>query len=271
MSITYQIGGRFGNNLYQYFACKIIGKILNKKYEFIGNFSKDLQSSSFIITDNNFYDVYDETIKVNTDNIVLSGYFQSVRHINENIDFIREIFTENNEEQINNAYKIKDIVNSCKNESVTKNSLLVHIRLDDFFHQGYNSEIIDPAYLKKYIEDILNEEKLDKCIIIVDELKQEWEKKYINELLKSESSETRNNDKSIEMQSNSLLKDFSLIYNSEYTILCRSTFGWISTLLSVINKKNWFPEHDIDKMRVIKKFNINSVHFKPQYYTSKYL
>ena len=28
MSVTYNLGGRFGNNLYQYFACKIIGKIL---------------------------------------------------------------------------------------------------------------------------------------------------------------------------------------------------------------------------------------------------
>ena len=77
--------------------------------------------------------------------------------------------------------------------------------------------------------------------------------------------------KSIEVRSNSLLQDFSLIYNSEYTMLCRSTFGWIATLISSVNKKNWFPEHEIDKMRIIKKFNSNSVHFKPNFYTSKYL
>ena len=117
MSVTYHIGGRFGNNLYQYFACKIIGKFMNKKYEFINNCSADIKSSSFIITDNNFYDVYDEKIKIDKDNILLSGYFQSVRHINENIDFIRELLTDDNEEHINSTYKVKDIVNSCKNDS----------------------------------------------------------------------------------------------------------------------------------------------------------
>jgi phosphotransferase system IIB component len=34
MSISYYISGRFGNNLFQYFATKVLGKILNKEYIF---------------------------------------------------------------------------------------------------------------------------------------------------------------------------------------------------------------------------------------------
>ena len=32
MSISYFVSGRFGNNLFQYFATKVLSKILNKEY-----------------------------------------------------------------------------------------------------------------------------------------------------------------------------------------------------------------------------------------------
>ena len=37
MSISYFVSGRFGNNLFQYFATKVLGKILNKEYVFNGS------------------------------------------------------------------------------------------------------------------------------------------------------------------------------------------------------------------------------------------
>ena len=261
MSVSYYTGGRFGNNIYQYIATKLICKLTNKSYQYIDNCSNETKKSSFIITDSNFYDVYDKKILIEQNNIILSGYFQSVRHINENIDYIRELFTETNEENINSSFKVKDIVLKIKEQPLINDKLVVHVRLDDFYHQGHNSEIIDPKYLKEYIKEIMMQEKITLCVFIVDKPKQEWEQKYIDFF----------KDINIEVQSNSILEDFSLIYNSEYTLLCRSTFGWISTLLSTINKKNWFPENDSDKMRVFNPFNKNSIHYKPTYYSTRYL
>ena len=37
MSISFFVSGRFGNNLFQYFATKVLGKILNKEYIFNGS------------------------------------------------------------------------------------------------------------------------------------------------------------------------------------------------------------------------------------------
>jgi len=272
MPISYTISGRFGNNLYQYFACKIISKLTNKKYEYIGNNLHEYNKTSFIISDSNFYEVYDKTIIISQDNILLSGFFQNIKHLTENLEYIRELFNINNEDRINNEHTIKDIVNYCLNipqcleYKNNKDTLFVHVRLDDFYHQGWNSEILDPIELKKYIINIVKEENKNNCVIIADKIRQDWEQKYIDELLKLNSEYK---DNFIRLSSNSLLEDFSLIYNAEYIVLCRSTFGWISTLLSTINKKNWFPEHNIDKTR--KVFNEKSIYFSPSYYTTKYL
>jgi hypothetical protein len=253
MSISYIVAGRFGNNMFQYFACKVLSKVTSKNYVY----SQTL-NNSLVVTDNNFKDVYER--KVTSENILLSGWFQTTYWINENIDYIHSLLTENNEDRINNNYTVKDIVKFITREKSIKDCLTVHIRLDDFFHQGHNSEILDPFYLKSYIENVMSENNINKCVFIVDELRKDWEIKYMDELLKISNSTK---------ESNSLLEDFSIIYNSEYVMLCRSTFGWISSLISKRNKRVWFPEQIplINSHQYITLFNNKAIHFNPTYYT----
>ena len=255
MSISYNVGGRFGNNLFQYFATKVIGKYSNKNYVYKKRFLT-------VIGDNNYEDTYNKC-KNNSSylegDIFVDGYFQTTHWINEEKDYINSLLTLDNTDKINDSYTVKDIVealNSFDKSSINEDDLVVHIRLDDFYHQGYNSEVIHPVFLRDYILPLMNTFK--RCIFVVDTLKKDWEREYMNILLLIPNSISVTND---------MLKDFSLLFYSKNVLLCRSTFGWIASLISPHNKKVWFPEQFplINSHQIIPKFNDNSIHFNPIY------
>jgi hypothetical protein len=259
MSISYKVGGRFGNNLFQYFATKVIGKYTNKTYTYNKNFEK-------VITDNTFQNTYNSLISNNLiikEDITLEGYFQTTEWINKEKNYIQSLLTINNEDRINDQYLIKDIVEELNNfnYSIKEDELIVHIRLDDFYHQGYNSEIVDSCFLKEYILDLMSTHKFINITFISDSLRHTWEYEYMKNLLEIPNSKLLNN---------TLLKDFSLIYYSKNIVLCRSTFGWISSLISLTINNIWFPEQKplINSHQIIPKFNENSIHFIPKYMTS---
>jgi hypothetical protein len=262
MSISYKVGGRFGNNLFQYFAAKVIGKYTDKNYIYNKNFEK-------VITDNTFEEEYNKQIEENAPNrtiqqdILLDGYFQTSFWINKEKEYIQSLLTINNEDRINQQYTIKDIVQELNKfiPYITDKDLVIHIRLDDFYHQGYNSEIIDPCFLKEYILELTSTCKFENIFFISDKIRHNWETKYMEILLEIPNSKLLNN---------TLLEDFCLIFYSKNIVLCRSTFGWISSLISPHINNIWFPEQTplINSHQIIPKFNENSIHFKPTYMTS---
>ena len=256
MSISYTVGGRFGNNLFQYFATKVIAKYTNKKYVYKQKFSKVIGDNDFEL----FYSKCKENPFYIEGDILMDGYYQTTYWINEEKDYINSLLTVNNTDRINDNYTIKDIVeafNSFDKTIINDEDLIVHIRLDDFYHQGYNSEVIHPLFLRNYIISLMSNYK--RCIFVVDILKKEWENEYMNILL------TVPNSISV---TNNMLTDFSLLYYSKNVMLCRSTFGWIATAISPHNNKVWFPEQFplINSHQIIPKFNDNSIHFNPSFF-----
>ncbi len=251
MSISYNIGGRFGNNLFQYFACKVLAKYSNKEYVYDKRFS-------YIVTDNTFKEVYskvknNETIE---GDIFLDGYFQTTYWINEELYYIQKLLTVDNTDKINEEYTVADIVIALNsfNKTISEDELVIHVRLDDFLHQGYNSEVILPFYLREYITSL----NFKKYTFVVDHIKKDWERNYMDCLLSIPNSTSITGD---------LLSDFSLLYHSKNVVLCRSTFGWIATLISPHNKRVWFPEQYplINSHQIIPKFNDKSIHFNPSF------
>ena len=105
MSISYNLMGRFGNNLFQYIATKIIQNkllIYNRVYTY--NY-KNKPENSFIINDNNYFEILNDLSIIPLDkNIYLDGYFQFDKHIRENKKYILSILNENNNERINDNY-----------------------------------------------------------------------------------------------------------------------------------------------------------------------
>ena len=144
MSISYFVSGRFGNNLFQYFATKVLGKILNKEYVFNGSkkpLSRGVNNEKIKI--DNLTEVDDEKFNEIISNsgssiegdIYVVGFFQTQDWITLYRDYIQSLFTEENMDRINDDYTISHIVKHVsKIKPVRDDILIVHLRLDDFFH-----------------------------------------------------------------------------------------------------------------------------------------
>jgi hypothetical protein len=265
MSISFFVSGRFGNNLFQYFATKVLGKILNKEYVFNGS-KKPLSRGIEKINVANLTEVDDEKFNEIISNkgssiegdIYVVGFFQTQDWITLYRDYIHSLFTEENMDRINEDYTISRIVKHVNTiKPVRDDILIVHLRLDDFFHNAHNSEVIHP---KSIIDEINKIEGINKVMFISDTLKKPWELSYVNHLTYSVKN-------SIAI-SNSLLTDFGLLYKAKNIMLCRSTLGWFAGILSTENKRNWFPTNNDFKHQTVNKLNENTVVFNPEYLKS---
>lgn len=273
MSISYFVSGRFGNNLFQYFATKVLGKILNKEYVF-NNSSKPLTRDSdnnkikvsniTEIDEEEFNNIIERIFNNNHSNdmiegdIYVIGFFQTQTWITLYKGYIQSLFIEENMDKINNEYSISDIVKSVNKINPIKDDvLIVHLRLDDFLHNIYNSEVIHPDSIIEKIKEIKD---INKVIFICDKLRMRWEISYINYL--------KNNIKNCIIASNSLLTDFGIVYKAKNLMLCRSTLGWIAGILSTENKRNWFPLNEESKHQSINNLNKNTFVFTPNYLKS---
>jgi hypothetical protein len=114
ININYQ--GRFGNNLFQYFASLILSKkfnqsianpLLNNIFKFDASKNSHIYENNLIINDDNIYDLLKET-NIN-ENIILDGFFQN-RVILEFLKFNKHFFL---------------------NEGKIKKGSFVHVRLGD--------------------------------------------------------------------------------------------------------------------------------------------
>ncbi len=291
MSISFFVSGRFGNNLFQYFATKVLGEILNKEYVFNdsknplsrGKNNEKIEVENMVeVDEEQFNEIISKrgyrtqsrqsrSVQSTKDpgsftgtgysiegNIYVIGFFQTQEWLTLHKEYIQTLFTEENMDRINDDYTISSIVKHVsKIKPVRDDILIVHLRLDDFFHNAHNSEVIHP---KSIIEEINKIEGINKVMFISDTLKKPWELSYVNHLTYSVKN-------SIAI-SNSLLTDFGLLYKSRNLMICRSTLGWIAGILSTENKRNWFPLNEDFKHQTVNKLNENTLTFTPEYLKS---
>jgi hypothetical protein len=267
MSISYYISGRFGNNLFQYFATKVLGKILNKEYIFNdskkpltrdSNNEKIKVDNMVEIDEEKFNDIISKNEYLIEGNIYVIGFFQTQDWITLYKDYIQSLFTEENTDRINNEYTISGIFKIVnKINPVRDDILIVHLRLDDFLHNIRNSEVIHPDSI---IETIKGIDGINKVIFISDKIKRSWEMSYIKYLM--------NNVKNSTSVTNSLITDFGIMYKAKKIMFCRSTLGWIAGILSKENTSNWFPINKEFKHQTVNKINENTIVFEPAYLKS---
>jgi hypothetical protein len=261
MSISHHVGGgRFGNNLFKYFATKIIGKYTNKKYV------HNRRSWNHFINDSNYKQAYDHCVENPNSlegDIFLDGYFQTDFWVVKEREFLNSIITVDNDDRFNDEYCIKDIaeaLNKFDKSTIDETTLTVHLRLDDFFHQNNNSEVIDPDYLRDYITKVMAENNFTKCMFVVDEIRKDWEQKYMDKLLSIPNSFKVTND---------LLTDFCILFYSPNLMVCRSTFAWAASACSIYNKKMWLPlKPNTHSHQVFNTLGENTTTFIPPYLTS---
>ena len=92
---------------------------------------------------------------------------------------------------------------------------------------------------------------LSKIIIVVDKLRHNFEFEY----LKVITGYLKTTNISFEFQSNSLLVDFSILYNASNFISSNSTFSYLAGLLGK-HTNSWCPVNT--RYSVISKFDDNT-------------
>jgi hypothetical protein len=272
MKISYGINGRFGNNLFQYLAMKLIQFELSKRNRIYEYFFNIVPENSFTINDDNYLDILESlqgersvTVYVespkdveNVDiipldkNIHLSGYFQFDKHIIKNKEYITSILKQENIEQINEKYTVSLFAFKINNfeRRFRDDEVVLHLRLDDFIGDKvcmhYNAYFYIFATLPNTIK---------KVTIVVDKCKEQWELEYLNIIYMLCMS--RNLEIQIE-SGGELLDDFCKLYYSKNFVSSNSTFSYLAGLLGT-HEKSWCPSNRKRyPHQKIEKFNENT-------------
>lgn len=209
---------RLGNRLFIYWSAKLVSHIYG--HEFVGEDTSILKDPIYI-DDNNYNDIFiSKKHDIKERDVIMKGWFQDLDIFgNYYRNIIKAIMSSNNGDKI----YYKDILakdfskKSCPKLKIYPNEkdLVIHIRLDDFIHEGYNSNIIDINFYKKVIDC----KSWDRVIIVTDILNRDFEYKYIKELMRWIKCK-------VIIHSGSILEDWHLLRSATNLIVSNSTFSW---------------------------------------------
>jgi hypothetical protein len=223
-TVKFFIEGTFEENLFKYFAAEIIKKIYNY------NKTEPTRVINFefntIINDEHFIKITDEYMKGNiipidtSKDIQLIGFFQRSDIFVHEREYLRSLFTEDNENYMSNRIKISNIFKykSKYSNYPTKDDITIHIRLRDFYNKEQKtSQIYDPSYIKNILQSI----SYDKLYIVCEQATEEWEKGYLKEF------DSLNPEYII----GTLGDEFDFLLNSERLLTSASILGWLAAFL----------------------------------------
>ncbi len=270
--IYFKLNGRFGNNIFQYFAAEIIKKIYN--YDFVKIFNNEQDFNEIVVIDDSLFkkigneyikgnisniDSFDGFPSINTSkNILMDGYFQHSEIFYHFRDYILRIFNKDNRNLINKSYSISDIVNHNISHCIIpeKNDLVVHIRLDDFVG---DLQIFDPQQLIEIIKKI----NYDDLYIVCDKLNKDWEINYINKF----------NHLNPIFISYSMLDDFKFIMKANKILVSASTFSWLAAFFGEAEEVhipyNTFHGGEESNNQNLDKFNEKCIVYKNMKYWNR--
>jgi len=229
-TVNFLVQGQFGNNLFHYFAAEIIKKIygydaVKPTFQINLEFNTTIDDEKFkrIITahlEGRKYEL--DTSK----DILMMGFFQRSEIFLKERDYIRSLFTEENNNNISNRIKISNIIKYVSKHTVqpTENDLVLHVRLAGAFQwadfidmENKTSQLYDPEDIKNIIKTI----KYDKLYIVCNTPKAEWEKEYLSEF----------DDLHPTIITGILGDDFDFMLKAKKFITSASTMSWMAALL----------------------------------------
>ena len=260
MLISAFLQGRFGNNMFIYIATKIIQKLIENHHNIrVTYVFNQTIANALLIGDDNYISMY-EKIKQNEIDLTLysgvrlEGYFQNEKPILENIDYVRSLFREDNEDRVcvhPQALKAKDIHNLLqKYESYKEfddDDLIVHLRLDDFGHSGWNSQVIHYECYVDVINSIQQKHAFKNVYIIVDKIRRKYEINYMHQL--------KTKLPFIKVLTHADVEtDVARMFHAKNLLLSNSSLVWIFAILGQ-PKHSWCCTPTTNIVQVLYKIN----------------
>ena len=251
MKISYKVSGRFGNNLFQYIAMKVLQNELSKKDTFIEYVYNTPLENAFLVSDENFFDILKDVSLLVNRNVYLDGYFQFDEHIIKNKGYINAAINSYNNENINDNIKVSYLSNKLRDNNYDfKDEYVLHLRLDDFIGDRI---VMRPDM---YIDVISSLKKVSQLIIVVDKVKHTWEIEYVR-MIHEYATKVKNMYVTISSDDD-MFRDFCKLYYAPNLISSNSTFSYLAGLLGS-HKYTWCPVNTIYSHQHISKFDENTV------------
>jgi hypothetical protein len=251
MKLSNQVSGRFGNNLFQYLAAKVIQHKLEnigKSVEYIFN---TRINNAYVITDETYFSVLNDVSVIGDNDVYLEGYFQFDEHLIKFKKYIKSILVDTNYERINETRSVSYLAETINKftRRFNEDEVIIHFRLDDFIGDRL---VMHP---QNYI-DMINEipSTIKKVIIVVDKVKYQWEVDYLTAIINYLKS--RELMYSIESGDN-MFNDFCKLYYSRNFISSNSTYSYLAGLLGE-HSLSWCPINTIYSHQKISKFDENT-------------
>ena len=213
-------------------AVKVIQRLLDKvdivchyKYNHSGIMFSEFQFRALYQMLSNVNPTNPQFCKFISNNWRFDGFYQFDFYIIEHRQYLRSLFTPQNTEQINNQYRVCDIVNEVikYKPMFHADDMVTHVRLDDFSHIINHSTI----------SQILNSQPFHNSYVVVDKRKQDWEHRYIKEFQDSVSFHLISHD--------NMFQDLAYLWYAPNLICNNSTFCWIAGILGNC-QKSWCPK-----------------------------
>ena len=237
MKVTYRPNGRFGNNVFQYIAAKVLQKYLPQStYSFNAVINRG--DKVLTVTDDNWSQTLQD-LRSKQETILeytiycCEGYFQFNDFIEQERDYIQSLFAVDNKDILCNGVSMSSLAFfvSHYNTPFTDQDLVVHLRLDDFIMDGKGSAIIHwDSYL-----DLLRQIRPQfsgKLYIVVDRIKYPFEVAYLH----------RFEEFKPEILSGHMMEDFARCFWAKNIVLSNSTFCWIPLIFGP-KRRHWFPKN----------------------------
>ena len=272
-TISYIPHGRFGNNLFQYIATKLVQFLIKQYFNIeLQYIFYSIKQPQFILNESNYKEFIHDPIKykeeITNKHIFLDGYFQYDEHILKYNDLVKHLFqpNANSKERINSSYLVEDFIAekekymNYKKEFET--SLVLHLRLDDFFNEKL---VVQPSCFIELIKSIFNDKDnysgLKNCVIIVDRCKYPIELQYIQFIVNTCNAEGIT---CLVQSGDSIWSDFFKLYYSSYLISSNSTFSYMASMLGEHNQI-WCPKNTCYSHQTITKCDETTISFQIQY------
>ena len=258
MKISYKVSGRFGNNLFQYIAMKVVQNEISKNDTFIEYVYNTPLENAYIVTDENFFSILEDISPLINKNVYLDGYFQYDTHIIKYKGYINAAINSYNSEHINDNIKVSYLANQLsKNKyEFNPNEYILHLRLDDF--------IGDRIVMKPdmYIDVISSLNSIGHLVIVVNKLKYTWELEYVR-MIHEYATKVKGFSVSVSSEDD-MLKDFCKLYYAPNLISSNSTFSYLAGLLGK-HKYTFCPINTFYSYQQISKFDENTVSKQVEY------
>lgn len=237
--------GRFGNRLFQYLACKLV--CLIHDYEYIDSpakLTRPLMTLYESEADMKWKTVEPDVWCVEADpvsavaatgaqrhhlDVLLHGFYQNFEWVNRYNDRIQSFLNAENSDVFYDTIRIQDLFGALN----TQPSIVLHVRLDDFFHPGgKGTNVVSLAYYKRcaaYLWESHPETRVLPVWVVAEPCRTPQERAYLKTLVSDWSAM---GFKNIQLHQQTLLDDWRKCRDALYLIASNSTFAWSALVAS---------------------------------------